>query len=102
MDQDFTPRREINVFGRRFTLPQSRWVRVLIGVLLVLGGLVGFLPILGFWMVPLGLIVLSADIPAVRRWRRRADVAVLRRWRAWRGTNQTPPEPPADLPPLSR
>ncbi len=35
--------------------------RQLIGITLVCLGLVGFLPIVGFWMIPLGLIVLSAD-----------------------------------------
>jgi hypothetical protein len=30
----------------------------------------GFLPVLGFWMIPLGLLILSLDLPLVRRWRR--------------------------------
>ena len=62
-------------FGQKtIQLPASRLVRIPIGVLLVLGGIVGFLPILGFWMIPLGLVVLSVDVPAVRRWRRRMTV----------------------------
>ena len=61
-------------------LPRSRLLRVLFGVVLVMGGLLGFLPILGFWMVPLGLIVLSIDIPRVRRWRRRFAVWFSRRY----------------------
>ncbi|MFP6706736.1 MAG: hypothetical protein VCE75_12040 [Alphaproteobacteria bacterium] len=56
-------------------------VRLAIGVLLILGGMLGFLPILGFWMFPLGLLVLSYDLPFVRRWRRRLEVHWLRRWR---------------------
>ena len=32
-------------------------MRIPLGILLILAGIVGFLPILGFWMVPLGLIV---------------------------------------------
>ena len=55
----------------RERLPRHRALRIIIGVALVFGGLAGFLPILGFWMIPLGLLVLSYDIPAVRRWRRR-------------------------------
>jgi hypothetical protein len=43
--------------------PSSRWVRIPLGVVLVLAGIVGFLPILGFWMVPLGLLLLAHDIP---------------------------------------
>jgi hypothetical protein len=67
---------QIKIAGRTFDLPKSRLLRILIGVLLVLLGLVGFLPILGFWMIPLGLIVLSIDIPVIRRWRRQLEVRV--------------------------
>ncbi len=42
-------------------------LRVAIGILLVVGGLLGFLPILGFWMLPLGLMVIFIDIPMVKR-----------------------------------
>lgn len=52
-------------------MPRSRGLRIAIGVLLVLFGCVGFLPVLGFWMIPLGLLVLSYEFSAVRRWRRR-------------------------------
>jgi hypothetical protein len=47
---------------------------VVLGIVLILGGLVGFLPILGFWMIPLGFLVLSIDLPIVRRGRRRLEV----------------------------
>ena len=68
-------------FGpKTYDLPGNRLVRIILGILLVLFGLVGFLPVLGFWMVPLGLLILSADIPLVRRWNRRATVAVSRWW----------------------
>lgn len=61
--------------GRRtIDLPKNRLVRILIGILLILFGFLGFLPILGFWMIPLGLLVLSVDIPTIRRWRRQAQV----------------------------
>lgn len=55
-------------------MPRSRVGRIATGSALVVGGTLGFLPILGFWMVPLGLIVLSHDLPAVRRRRRRLAV----------------------------
>ena len=61
-----------------------RWARLAAGVLLVLGGLAGVLPVLGFWMLPLGLLILSYDIPVVRRLRRQAEVRLLRRWKRWR------------------
>lgn len=57
-----------------------RVIRITIGVALVLGGLVGFLPVLGFWMIPLGLIVLAVDF----RWARHALVNLKLRYRAWR------------------
>lgn len=63
-------------------MPQSRVGRIVIGVLLVIGGLFGFLPILGFWMIPLGLLVLSQDLPYVRRKRRRLAIWWARRRRA--------------------
>jgi len=67
---------QIKIAGRTFELPKSRLLRIAIGVVLILLGVVGFLPILGFWMIPLGLFVLSIDIPAVRRWRRHLEVRI--------------------------
>ena len=42
-------------------------LRVLVGLLLIFLGFLGFLPILGFWMIPLGLAVASLDIPPLSR-----------------------------------
>jgi len=70
--------------ARRRVNGYPRWVRVVCGVLLLIGGMLGFLPVLGFWMIPLGLLVLSYDLAIVRRWRRRMEVIWLRRWRRWR------------------
>ena len=42
------------------------WLRKIIGILLVCLGFLGFLPIIGFWMIPLGLIVLSLDYRIAR------------------------------------
>lgn len=67
---------KIRFGSRTYRLPRSVVLRVLLGVLLVLGGLLGFLPVLGFWMVPVGIAVLSVDIPAVRRFRRNATVKI--------------------------
>lgn len=48
--------------------PSSRWVRIPIGLLLIAAGLVGvFLPVLGFWMVVPGLLLLAIDVPFLRR-----------------------------------
>lgn len=56
-------------------LPKSRLLRILLGIVLIVLGAFGFLPILGFWMIPLGVVVLSVDIPAARRFRRWVSVA---------------------------
>ncbi len=52
----------------------------MLGSTLVVFGLLGFLPVLGFWMIPLGLIILSQDFATIRRFRRRASVWLGRRW----------------------
>ncbi len=47
--------------------------RTLLGLVLIVGGMFGFLPVLGFWMIPLGLAVIAMDLRALaglwRRWR---------------------------------
>jgi hypothetical protein len=75
------PARKISIFGREFTMPRSRGVRIAIGVALIVFGIFGFLPILGFWMIPLGLLVLSYEFASVRRLRRRLVVWWERRRR---------------------
>jgi hypothetical protein len=71
--------RRIKFGGRSISLPGHPVIRILLGCLLVLGGVLGFLPVLGFWMVPLGLIILAVDIPIARRLKRRLEVR-LGRW----------------------
>ena len=51
--------------GERYLPPVLRGV---LGILLMGLGVLGFLPILGFWMIPLGLALLATDIPPFRRW----------------------------------
>ncbi len=77
-------RKRIGFAGKQIRLPQSRPLRIALGVILILAGFVGFLPILGFWMIPLGLMVLSVDLPLARRLRRRAAVRWGRRYKRWR------------------
>ena len=65
---------KVTLGNKTIKLPRSRFARIIIGVLLIIGGILGFLPILGFWMIPLGLLILSIDLPTVRRWRRNVTV----------------------------
>ena len=53
--------------------------RFALGLLLICGGILGFLPILGFWMLPLGFMVAAMDVRLYRRWR-----SLRRRRRAMR------------------
>jgi purine-cytosine permease-like protein len=64
----------VKVFGYSLWVPGHWILRAILGVLLLIGGLFSFLPVLGIWMIPLGLIVLSIDFPMVRRFRRWATV----------------------------
>jgi len=75
--------REFKIGSWRFKLPASRIARIGLGVVLILAGMVGFLPILGFWMIPLGLLVISYDIAVARKARRKLTV-----W--WHRTNGQP------------
>lgn len=69
------------------------WLRKGAGIALVVGGILGFLPVLGYWMFPLGLALLSVDSPRARRlyrlmlvwWGRQAQ-----RLRAWLRRPATP------------
>ena len=71
----------VEVFGRTVPLPRNRPARVGLGVLFILGGIFSFLPILGVWMLPVGLLILSIDFVIVRRWRRRLSIRWGRRQR---------------------
>jgi hypothetical protein len=42
-------------------------VRTIVGLLMMAAGLLGFLPLLGFWMFPLGVLVAITDVPPLRR-----------------------------------
>lgn len=59
---------------RALKTSENHWLRKAIGVLLVAGGLFGFLPVLGYWMLPLGLALLAVDFPLARRINRRLTI----------------------------
>ena len=43
--------------------PPRRWPRLLAAMLLIAGGILSILPVLGLWMLPLGLALMSDDVP---------------------------------------
>ena len=65
--------------------PSSRWVRLPAGVLLVVGGVLSFLPVLGIWMLPLGLALLAEDVPGLRAQRSKVLDWIARRKPHWLG-----------------
>lgn len=50
------------------TLRRDSWfpVRFPLALLLIAGGIFSFLPVLGIWMLPLGLLLLAVDLPILR------------------------------------
>jgi hypothetical protein len=64
--------------------PDSRWVRIPAGILLVLGGIFSILPFLGIWMLPLGLLLIAYDVPVLRKPVGRFTLWAINRWAALR------------------
>lgn len=64
----------------RVRRPEARWVRIPLGILLVLGGIFSFLPVLGIWMLPLGLLLLAVDLVILQG---PVNLAILRGSRKW-------------------
>jgi hypothetical protein len=53
---------------------------------LIIGGSLWFLPVLGWWMLPVGIAILSTDYPRIRRMRRKAILLLYRIAQAKRST----------------
>jgi hypothetical protein len=68
--------------------PQAKWVRLPLGLALIAGGTLGFLPVLGVWMLPIGALLVGEDIPPVRR----ATLRVLGRLQRWWDARRSPPK----------
>jgi hypothetical protein len=47
--------------------PSSRVARIPLALLLIVGGTFSFLPVLGLWMLPLGLLLFAQDVPILQR-----------------------------------
>ena len=62
-------------FGKRLPVVLRIIVRLALGIPLMVGGTLGFLPILGFWMLPLGILLIATCIPyfdrRIRVWMRK-------------------------------
>ncbi|MBE7637612.1 hypothetical protein GUA87_12220 [Sneathiella sp. P13V-1] len=58
----------------KIKIPAKKWQRTLLGWALIFGGIFWFLPVVGFWMLPLGIMVLAIDSAFFRRLRRKMEV----------------------------
>ncbi|MFC5087088.1 hypothetical protein [Microvirga arabica] len=69
--------------------PNSRWIRIPIGLLLILSSALWFLPVLGIEFLPLGLLLIAQDVPFLRRPVGLAVIWLVRKWialkRWWQG-----------------
>ena len=60
--------------------PSALLLRLPLAVLFIIGG-ISFLPVLGVWMLPLGILLIAVDVPPVRRWVVKSWPWVELRWR---------------------
>ncbi len=69
--------------------PSRRWIRIPAAILLILGGFLAVLPVFGLWMLPLGLALLSEDLPGMKPSLERSARWLEDNWRRvvawWRG-----------------
>jgi hypothetical protein len=70
--------------------PNSRHVRIPIGVLLILSSAFWFLPVLGIEFLPAGLLLLAQDVPFLRKPVGYAVIWLVRRWLALRQWREGP------------
>ncbi len=64
--------------------PRNRFVRIPLAILLMAGGVFSFLPVLGIWMLPLGLLLLALDVALLRTPIAAALTRGTRKFQAWR------------------
>jgi hypothetical protein len=61
--------------------PSAVLLRLPLGILFIIGGIFSFLPVLGVWMLPLGILLIAVDVPYVRRWVVHLWPKIEARWR---------------------
>jgi hypothetical protein len=65
--------------------PSRRSTRLCVAVFLIIGGFLAILPVFGLWMLPLGLALLSDDIPWFKVPLEKTTRWIERMWRRVRG-----------------
>lgn len=92
--------RQIGLLERKFPMLREpvrivlndRWMllRLLLSLVLIVGGIFSFLPILGIWMLPLGLLFLAVDIPVIQPAVGAGFVRMRRRLANWSRSRRKP------------
>jgi hypothetical protein len=80
----------ISQFIRWLRKPSSFAARLAVAVLLIVGGIFSFLPVLGFWMLPLGLLLIAQDVPFLQKPLVKALAWVEAKWKLLRLKWQKP------------
>jgi hypothetical protein len=67
--------------------PAKRRHRLPLGILCIIGGLFWFLPVVGVWLLPVGLVLVAHDVPRMRNpvarfmlWIEARCIALRQRW----------------------
>ncbi|MBN9586487.1 MAG: hypothetical protein BGN84_05350 [Afipia sp. 62-7] len=79
-------------FVRWVRQPSSRWVRIPLALLLIVGGVLSFLPVLGIWMLPLGLLLVAQDVPFLQQPLADALGWGERKWMEWKAKREAKDE----------
>lgn len=82
MERRLPPR--FRMFLRLLRRPSMLPARIIVSILLIIGGVFSFLPILGLWMLPLGLMVIAQDLPFLQGPVVRLLQWGERKWTKWR------------------
>jgi hypothetical protein len=64
--------------------PQSRWIRLPLGILCIVASFFWFLPVVGIELFPVGLLLIAQDVPFLRRPAAKLLLWLEAKWRALR------------------
>lgn len=71
--------------------PAHRRIRLPVGLMLITVGFFGFLPVIGFEFIPLGLLLIAQDVPVLREpvgrftlWLEEKWTQLRKKWQHWR------------------
>jgi hypothetical protein len=83
---------KVSNFIRWLRQPSSFTARIAVAVLFILGGIFSFLPVLGIWMLPLGLLLIAQDFHYLQKplltslsWTEKHWDRVRLKWESFRG-----------------